>query len=156
MDISSGDISAMVFRRIVRDDLGEFSLDGQMLSILMELDGRTRLGTVAKKIGQNLDSVEEVIRRLLDMRLVEPVEDAISMLDRDFFDYLNTQMARAVGPVGEVLVEDAVADLGCTMTKFPSHRAAELVDMLARQIKREEKRTAFKQNLVNKIKEKGY
>jgi len=39
MDISSGNILALVFRRVVREDIGEFSLDSNMLRVLMELDG---------------------------------------------------------------------------------------------------------------------
>ena len=37
MDILSGDISSLVFQRITRDDLGKFLLDGQMLSVIVEL-----------------------------------------------------------------------------------------------------------------------
>ena len=44
MDVSTGDIPTLVFRRAVRDDLAEFSFDGQMLSVLMELDGKKNLG----------------------------------------------------------------------------------------------------------------
>jgi hypothetical protein len=58
--------------------------------------------------------------------------------------------------VAEVLIEDAVNDMGYSVEKFPSQRAAELVEMLGRDIHREEKKTAFKQSLVSKIKEKGY
>ena len=47
-------------------------------------------------------------------------------------------------------------DLGYAPERFPTHRAAELVDLLARQIRREEKMTLFKQNMVNMIREKGY
>jgi hypothetical protein len=39
MDFSSSEISSTVFKRIVRDDIGEFPLDHQMLAVFMELDG---------------------------------------------------------------------------------------------------------------------
>ena len=62
MNILSGDISGLVFRRADRGDLGEFSLDSHMLSVLVELDGRRGLGSVAKKAG--LDLREGVSRYL--------------------------------------------------------------------------------------------
>jgi len=156
MDISSGDISALVFRRVVRDDLGEFSLDGQMFSVLMELDGKRNLGAVARKTGQDMARLRGVISRLLEHKLIEPVEEAISVLDNDFFQHLSSELSLALGPIADVLIEDAISDLGLTRERFPSHRAAELIDLLARQIQREQKMAAFTQSMINKIKEKGY
>ena len=156
MDISSGDISAVVFRRVVKDDLGRFSFDSQMLNVFMALDGNKRLGIVARELGFNMGTMRSVIERLLQVNLIEPVEKAVSMLDEDFFNHLENQLSLAIGPLAEVLVEDAVKDLGHSRAGFPSHRAAELVDILAQDIQREEKKAAFKQNMVNKIREKGY
>jgi hypothetical protein len=156
MDISSGDIFPFVFKRIVRKDLGEFSLDGNMLSVLMELNGTRNLGEIAKKSGLSMGVMRNLISRLLELKLIEPVDGAVSMLDDDFFGYLHGQLSLAIGPIAEVLIEDAVSDLGHQLALFPSHRAAELVDLLAREIQREEKMGIFKQNMVNKIREKGY
>jgi predicted transcriptional regulator len=156
MDILSGDISALVFRRVVREDTGEISFDSQMLTIFMEFDGKRHLATVAKKTGLKMSVVREAVNKLMHLDLIELVEDAISALDRDFLDYLRRQLSLAIGPVAEVLIEDAVSDMGYSVERFPSQRAAELVEMLGRDIHREEKKTAFKQSLVSKIKEKGY
>ncbi|MBW2357715.1 MAG: hypothetical protein JRF21_03180, partial [Deltaproteobacteria bacterium] len=75
---------------------------------------------------------------------------------KDFLDFLNAQLALSIGPIAEVIIEDTVDDLGHSLSKFPSHRAAELVDLLSREIQREEKRGIFKKNMVNKIREKEY
>lgn len=156
MDVSSGDISAMVFGRILRDDLGEFSLDGHMLMVLMELDGKKNLATIAKKMGLNMVTMRATILKLLQLKLIEPLEDAVSVVDEDFFDFLNNQLSLSIGPIAEVIIEDTVNDLGHSLSKFPSHLAAELVDLLSREIQREEKRSIFKKNMVDKIREKRY
>ena len=156
MDISSGEISFMVFRRVSRDDAGEFSLDGQMLSVLMELDGKKSIAVVAKKAGLSMGVMRRVVSKLFELNLIEPVEEAISRLDEDFFDYLKSQLAIAIGPIAEVIIEDVVIDLGHSLSQFPSYRAAELIDLISREIQREEKRTGFKQNMLSKIREKGY
>ena len=156
MDVSSGNILALVFKRVARKDIGEFSLDSNMLSVLMELDGNQNLGDVAKKTNVNMSEMRKAISKLLKLKLVKPVERAVSMLDGDFFDYLQIHLSLAVGPIAEVLIEDALSDLGHQRAQFPSHRAAELVDLLAREIQREEKMVQFKQNMVNKIREKAY
>ncbi len=155
MNILSGDISGLIFRRADRGDLGEFSLDSHMLSVLVELDGRRSLGSVAKKAGLDMGTVKGVIFRLLKLRLIRPEGRGISLLGTDFFDYLNVQLSLALGPIADVLIEEAVTDLDHSKHEFPRHRAAELVNLLAREIRREEKRIVFQQNMVKKIKEIG-
>ena len=155
MNILSGDISGLVFRRADRGDLGEFSLDSDMLSVLVELDGKKSLDSVAKKAGLDMSTVKGVIFRLLKLKLIRPEGSRISVLSRGFFDYLNVQLSLALGPIADVLIEEAVTDLDHSKREFPRHRAAELVNLLAREIRREEKRIVFQQNMVKKIKEIG-
>ena len=78
------------------------------------------------------------------------------VVDGDFLAYLISEMSIAIGPLGEVLVEDGLEDLGFNKSNLPTQRTAELVNLLAQEIQREEKRTEFKQNMVKKIREKGY
>jgi hypothetical protein len=156
MDLSSGDISELVFKPVVRDDLGNFSLDGHMLSVLMALDGKSTIGKVAQQSGLNMATMRDATKKLVELKLIERVEGSGSFLDHDFISFLISELSLAIGPLGEVIVEDGVEDLGYTKSNFPTHRAAELVNLLAQEIQRDEKRTGFKQRMVKKIREKGY
>ncbi len=156
MDVMSGDLSALVLKRVPAQNLGEFSLDGRMLSVLMEVDGRQSVGAIAKKLGMTIGAIRPVISGLSKLKLIEAGEDSLSVLDAGFLDALKGRLALAVGPIAEVLIEDAAEDLGYTPNRFPSHRAAELVDLLARQIRREDKMTEFKQHMVGMIRDRGY
>jgi predicted transcriptional regulator len=156
MDLSSGEISTLLFKRLLRDDLGDFSLDRMMLTVFMELDGQTNLGAVAKKVGLNMSSMREVISKLLQLNLIEKIEDKVRILDNDFIQYLFAQFSLAVGPIAQVLIEDEIYDLGFDLSRFPTQRVAELIDRLTREIRREEKKMLFKRNMINKIREKGY
>jgi len=84
MDFSSSELSSMVFKRVVRQNIGEFPLDHQMLSVFMELDGKATLGAVAKKTDLNMSSMRGIITKLMQNGLVEKVEQEIIMLDKDF------------------------------------------------------------------------
>lgn len=156
MDFSSSELSAMVFKRVLRQDMGKFSLDHKMLSVFMELDGKAPLVTVAKKIGMNMSSMRDVIARLVQNGLVEKVGQEIVTLDKDFFEYLVTHLSFAVGPIAQVLIEDEVENMGYELSRFPGHRVAELIDNLAQQIRREEKKNVFIKTLAAKIREKQY
>jgi DNA-binding MarR family transcriptional regulator len=156
MDFSSSELSAMVFKRIVRKDIGEFPLDHQMLSVFMELDGTAPLGAVARKTGLNMSSMREIIARLMKNGLVEQEEQKITTLDREFFEFLMAQLSLAVGPIAQVLIEDEVENLGYELSRFPGHRVTELIERLAQEIRREEKKDVFLKLMAAKIREKNY
>ena len=156
MDFSSSEISSTVFRRIVRDDIGEYPLDHQMLAVFMELDGKAPLSRIAQKAGLNMSTMREIIAKLMQNGLVEKVDKEIVTLDKDFFDYLVSQLSLAVGPIAQVLIEDEVHNLGHVISQFPGNRVAELVDNLAQEIRRPEKKAVFLKMLAAKIHEKRY
>jgi predicted transcriptional regulator len=156
MDFSSGEISTTVFKRIVRDDIGEYPLDHQMLAVFMELDGKAPLGAVARKAGLNMSTMREIIAKLMQNGLVEKVDKETVTLDKDFFDYLVAQLSLATGPIAQVLIEDEIHNLGHEISRFPGHRVADLVRNLAREIRRKEKKDVFLKMMATKIREKRY
>jgi len=156
MDISSGDVSFLIFRRTFANDLGDFSLDRQTLNVYMQLNGAQTLGQVAEKTGQNLDTLRKVISNLLRLGLIEAVKRDVAMLDGDFFRYLINQLSLAIGPIAGVLIEDEIQSLGFEVDQFPGYRAGELVEKLAAEIRREEKKSIFIKNMNSKIRQKGY
>jgi hypothetical protein len=153
MAIKFEDISAVVFKRVEKKDIGNFSIDNQMLSVLMAVDGQKSLLAVSKKLHINLDTLRGVITKLIEMELIEEAKPSISKLGRDFFDFLNIQLSLAIGPLSAILIEDAIQDLGHSINNFPNYRAAELVDLISREIPREDKRNVFKHKMLTKIKE---
>jgi hypothetical protein len=156
MDLGSGDIASMIFRRTTTGAQGDFSLNRRTLNVYMELDGESTLGQVAAKAGINLETMRELISHLLSIGLIESVETDIVLLDEDFYRYLLGQLALATGPIAGVLIEDEIHDLGYEVDQFPGFRAGELIDKLAAQIRREAKKAAFVENMTNKIQQKGY
>jgi hypothetical protein len=152
MDFSSSELSSMVFKRVVRQDIGEFPLNHQMLSVFMALDGKAPLGAVARKTGLNMSSMREIIAKLMQNGLVEKEDKKII----DFFDYLVAHLSLAVGPIAQVLIEDEVETLGYELSRFPGHRVAELIDKLAQEIRRDDKKDVFLKMMAAKIREKKY
>ncbi len=67
MDLSSGGVALMVFKPVIRGEFGQLSLDGQMLSVLMSLDGRKTLGQVAQNVGISLADIRPVITKLINL-----------------------------------------------------------------------------------------
>jgi hypothetical protein len=156
MMISSDELANMVFQRVTRNDSGEFSMDSRMLTLLMEIDGKRSLGEIALKKRLQIKELKATLSRLLQLKLIMPVQPAVSTIDQDFLNFLRLQLSQAVGPIAEILIEDAIADLGHNLSSFPTNQVAELVDLLSKEIQREDKAMIFKQNIVSKIRQKGY
>ena len=149
----SGDISRLVLKRSLQADIGEVSLDSRMLKVLMELDGKKKLGEIAQSLQMNMKDLRPVVQKLHQLKLCQPARESMPILERDFFDYLSAQLSRAMGPIADVVIEDEISEMKETSNRFPAHRAAELVDLLARQILREERKVAFQQAMVKKLRE---
>ncbi len=149
----SGDISALVFKGSVKGDLDKFSLDNQMLQVLVELDGKKNLASVSRSVNMNPDTLKEVLARLQNFQLIEKVETTVPVLNDEFLDFIQHQLALALGPIAEILIEDELLEFGNNPQEVPFYRAAELINLLARQIPRQEKKIAFQQVMAKKIKE---
>ena len=153
MDIFSGDFSALVFKGSVKSDIGEFSLDSLMLKVLMNLDGKKDLASVHRSLNMNMETLKNVLTKLYNLELIIKVEKTVSMLDNNFFAFLQSHLSLAMGPIAELSIEDEVIELGDRSKTIPCNRAAELVDLLARQIPRKEKKIVFQEAMLKKIKE---
>jgi hypothetical protein len=151
LNILAGDISPLVFQLSVKNEPGEVTLDKEMLTVIRELDGKKTIGMVAKNMGLELEKLKEIIAKLLTHGIIALVNQSMPMMKEDFFIYLTDQLSLATGPMAEVLIDEALANLGYSQSNFPKHRVQELVDLLAPRIFREEKRAVFKQNLYKKI-----
>ena len=123
---------------------------------LMDLDGKATLGALAGKTGLTMGTIREVIANLLKLGLIEKVEKEIVPVGSDFFRYLLDELALAIGPIASVLIEDEVQDLGYDVNHFPNFLVTELVDRLAGEIRRKEKKAVFIKNMVSIIRAKGY
>jgi len=151
MDFRKADLSTLVCRRVLRDDLGSVSLTNQMLTFLVSLDGKENLGALAARLGLSPAATREIAERLRQLGLIEPVSQAVPVLEPEFFSFLRSQLSLAIGPIADLIVEDALLDLGHETARFPAHRAAELIDLLSREIQRDEKRLAFQKSMLTRL-----
>lgn len=154
----SGDFKNIVFRRVISANLGEVSLDRKMLTVLMEIDGVKTAGVISANTGLDFPVCAEVMKKLARINLIESVgNDDVEKpkgkaLDSGFIKIVLAELSLAVGPIAEVIFEDEVADMGEAEDSFPQLRAAELVNRLAAQIPRDDKKIAFKQAMASAIK----
>lgn len=156
MEILRDDIGLLVFKAVSRIDTSELRLDGRSLRVLLEMDGKRTVFEVTKRLNLPLSELRPIIKKLFEEGLLELSEESLAKVDSDFFNYLLNQLALAVGPLAQVILEDAISELNSSIDNFPVTYLAELIDIISSEIPREEKRNLFRKNILNKMKEKGY
>jgi hypothetical protein len=146
----------MVFRRVIDDHLNEVSLNGRLLSILLDMDGKRNLDAIAHSAQLNLSDLKEDVSRLLNLNLIEQVDVESAVIDDEFIHFLTLQLAKAIGPLSQLLVEDSIQTAGYSLKRFPADCAGELVDTLSHEIQKVDKRQQFKKKLQHMMRQKGY
>jgi hypothetical protein len=152
MSIESQKISDLVFKANLKQDMGEFSLDMQMLKVLSDLDGIKSVAAVAQSLQMDLMEVKSILSRLYKLNLILQVPKiAGTTLKKDFFDALASGLGAAIGPMAKVVLRDTVKSMGEDPARFPRGRAAELVDRIAEKIVFPEKKSAFLAGIRSKL-----
>jgi hypothetical protein len=153
MHTSPSEMALMVFKHTLPDGFVEFHCNSHMLKILMMLDGTANLATICQKTTIPLKAAADAISQLQSLKLITMTNRGIANLDESFLNFLKTQLSVAVGPVAEILIEDAIKDLGHQVESFPIIKAADLVLALAKDIQREDKKIEFQRKMMARIKQ---
>ena len=72
MDILSNEISPLIFKRIVRKDPVEFTMDSQMFSVIRELDGAKTFAAIAENIDMDIETLRKIVHRLFEIGVIGP------------------------------------------------------------------------------------
>lgn len=151
--VTTEDLSKIILRQSDYDNGREFSMDRDMLRIFAGIDGKRSLADLSLMAGLSTQLTVEVVRRLLEAGVVEIVEEFEKNSGSVFLNFLEKHLALAIGPIASLVLEDEVEAMKESWKAFPMGRAPELVNLLARQIPREEKRFAFQQVMIQFLKD---
>ena len=143
MDFLSQDIPRLVFRASIRRDMGQVSLSASMLDVLRELDGKKPVLAVSRSLQIPMSTLREILSHLHRMNLIQVVQGLREVVDRGFFQQLESRLADVMGPMAGVLIRDEVETMGEEAARFPKERTGELIDRLAAKIFVESKKQAF-------------
>jgi hypothetical protein len=68
-----------------------------------------------------------------------------------FFQALNAAVAGALGPLAEIIIDDAVEDLGFTRATLPRDMVAALAERISGEIREPDKRVRFQQTMLQML-----
>jgi hypothetical protein len=154
MDIGRPGHLENYYRKVIRKDNNEISLDADMIRLLIAIDENKSLYQIAGEVEMEDATLKKNLSKLLKQGLIEPVKKDLPVLDKIFLQALKINLSMTIGPMAAILIEEVVSDMELTAPEIPVHQAAELITALSHEIPDEIKRIEFKKSMMDILNKK--
>ncbi|MBM3127740.1 MAG: hypothetical protein FJ009_03795 [Chloroflexi bacterium] len=148
-------LSQTIFKLSTSELSGEINLKPEAWRVLSQVDGVRTLAEIAQRTGMDAATASAIADTLLQAHILEIASERATpaqlTVNSAFFDGIALELARAMGPMARLIVEDAIAALGETQEKFPRERLADLVERVSEEIRDPKKRIHFQQVMLEAI-----
>lgn len=148
MDFISKSAAGLYFRKRIRKDLEPVSLDADMIRLLLAIDERKSLYQIAAEVEMDAAAFKKNLKKLLEQGLIETVQKPAARVDQRFLPTLRMNLARVIGPMADIVVDDCVAELKLDAAAIALEQAAELINRVALEIPNEDGRIRFKKSMI--------
>jgi hypothetical protein len=148
MDFLSKSGASLYFRKRIRKDLAPVSLDADMIRLLLAIDEHKSLYQISAEVEMGAAIFKKNLKKLLEQGLIEAVQKAAAVVDQRFLPALRMNLARIIGPMADIVVDDSVAELRLDAAALPVELAAELITRVALEIPSEDHRIRFKKSMI--------
>jgi len=138
----------MYYRKVIRTDNDELSLDVDMIRLLIAIDESKSLYQIAEEVDMDNASIKNALSKLLKQGLIEPVSKGSPVLDKTFLEELRINLSKAIGPMAEILIADMAAESDLNPAAIPVNQAADLITRLALEVPDEENQMQFKKSMI--------
>jgi hypothetical protein len=129
----------------------KFTLSVRAIQLLRNIDGKSKLIEVAERMSLSFNEICSAANELLGQKLSDV---ALSpMVNPDFIAEMGQVVIAILGPLGEVVVEDAIYDLGLEPHAIPESSLNELITEVKAQFKRDDWKREF-ENQIRRSMEK--
>ena len=154
MDIGWTGRSDIYYRKVIRADNEEVSLDADMIRLLIAIDESKSLYQIADEMDLDNTTLRRALSKLLDQGLIEPVQKDIKEMDDSFLESLQINLSKAIGPMAEILIAEVMEEMELDPDGIPVNHAAEMITQLSLEVPDREYQIQFKKSMraiLNKI-----
>jgi len=142
-----------VFRLSQASSAGAISLEPEEWQVLAQVDGVRDVVDIAEALGRDELDVTTVLAHLVRSGLVECKQrrerDFTVTVNTVFLERLDAEFLDLVGPLGPVIIDDEMANMGHSRQTFPVTRVAELIERISADIEDHVKRTRFQRAMLD-------
>ena len=151
MKITDSELLDLHFKKNDSTDVGNVSLDADMLKLLLAIDARLPLSEVAKRAGISTASLRGTVAKLFQLKLIRPSKPRAPAIGSGFIAGLKTNMVKAIGPLGEFVVQDTLGEAGYSESDLPVNMAADIILKLSMEIEDLHAQRHFKEDMIKLI-----
>jgi len=133
----------------------EVTLRSAEWAIITQLDGHKTIKEIAGILALSLEEAFNLFNGLYEKELIKIIStDRIKeeFVNDDFFETLEKQLTTVIGPVAPFVLEDTLWAMDTGKDRFRMDRIPELIENLSDEITDEDKKVAFQQLMLSKIK----
>ena len=149
MDFTSKKAAALYFRKKIRKDLQTVPLNADMIRLLLAIDERKSLYQIAAEVEMDAAAFKKSLKSLLEQGLIEAVPKTTVQVDSGFLPSVRMNLARVIGPIADIVVDDSLAQLKLDGASIALEQAAELINHMALEIPDEDSRIRFKKAMIS-------
>jgi len=147
---------AVIFALSKSKSPAEVTLRSAEWAVITQVDGQKTVGEVAEVLAMDLDEALNLFNELYEKGLLElistrKVEE--KFLPAEFFDILENELTRIIGPVAPYVIEDVLWAMEANKDQFAEDREAELIEAISEEIPDEHKKVLFQQSMLSKMKD---
>jgi len=153
--MGAANLSRVVFKLSGRELSSDVTLTPQAWRVLAQCDGVRSVTEIAKSLGVDEPTVAQAAETLYRCGILQVAAGSAgpprATVSGVFFDHVTNELARAIGPLAALTLEDEVTALGEARESFPRDRIAELVERLGHTIREDARRLRFQQVMLEAI-----
>jgi len=143
------------FRIAVQNNSGDKNIKGEQWNVLAMANGTKTVLDIAKALGWDEFRTSKVIFQLVQEGFLEKGEERAApgkrYVGEGFFQRIETELKRIVGPVAPYILEDRLKEFGELKNSFPEDRALSFIEALSEDIPHDQKRKEFKRTMVDSL-----
>jgi hypothetical protein len=146
----------VIFKLSAKKSPAEVKLKSKEWTVLTQINGSRTVMEIADVLRLDEFEATKILYDLYTTGLLEissiaeaPAKEVVS---EEFFNTLESELTKILGPVASIIIEDHISSSGETKEAFAKDKIAPLVESLSAEISDMTKRLAFQQVMLNELK----
>lgn len=151
MSPAANTIDTKFYRKSSQGLRGKVELDPDTAKVFAVIDENLQVSRVAQLADVSAAVVWKAIAKLTRLGLIEDADNDAGFMVKTFTDTLQAELAKAVGPISNILLKKVSEQMDISFPHIPMEKAHEFVYQLAEQIPDERTSAEFQQTILNTI-----
>ena len=133
----------------------EVALRSAEWAVITQIDGHKTVRDISDLLSLGKDEAAGLFNGLLEKELIElkSMDEAkINYVPVEFFNSLETELTKIIGPVAPLILEDTLMEMETSKDHYLPERVPELIEMVSEEIVDNQKKVKFQQVMLTHLK----